>query len=106
MVEMRNAYEIFVGKPKGKRPLKRNKRTWENVDLIHPTQDRDQWRALVNTVMSGYEILNKDFTPWSELLASCVGCAAKNHTVGRREQRQMQNSDKTQIHFRYFYPDI
>jgi hypothetical protein len=27
MVEMRNAYEIFVGKPKGKRPLKRNKRT-------------------------------------------------------------------------------
>jgi hypothetical protein len=25
---------------------------WENVDWIHLVQDRDQWRALVNTVMS------------------------------------------------------
>jgi hypothetical protein len=25
---------------------------WEDVDWIHLTQDTDQWRALVNTVMS------------------------------------------------------
>jgi hypothetical protein len=25
---------------------------WENVDWIHPTQDRNQWQALVNTVMN------------------------------------------------------
>jgi hypothetical protein len=25
---------------------------WEGVDWIHPAQDRDQWRALVNTVMN------------------------------------------------------
>jgi hypothetical protein len=24
---------------------------WEVVDLIHVAQDRDQWQALVNTVM-------------------------------------------------------
>jgi hypothetical protein len=26
-------------------------RAWENVDWIHLAQDREQWRALVNTVM-------------------------------------------------------
>jgi hypothetical protein len=25
---------------------------WECVDWIHMTQDRDQWRALVDTVMN------------------------------------------------------
>jgi hypothetical protein len=24
---------------------------WEGVELIHLVQDRDQWRALVNTIM-------------------------------------------------------
>jgi hypothetical protein len=37
--ETRNAYRILVGKPEGKRPLGRPRR-------------RDQWRALVNTVMN------------------------------------------------------
>jgi hypothetical protein len=53
--EMRNAYKIFVGKPKGNRPLGRPKRrrennikmnlkgrVWEFVDLIHQIQDRKQ----------------------------------------------------------------
>jgi hypothetical protein len=30
MEGMRNAYKIFVGKPKGKRPLGRPRRRWEN----------------------------------------------------------------------------
>jgi hypothetical protein len=60
----RNAYRIFVGKPEGKRPLGKSKRRlvdkikmdfreirWDGMDWIDLVQDRDQWRALVNTVM-------------------------------------------------------
>jgi hypothetical protein len=54
-----------VGKPEGKRLLGRPRRRWEdnirmdireiewgNVDWIDRALDRDQWRALVNTVMN------------------------------------------------------
>jgi hypothetical protein len=57
MGQMINAYNILVGKPHGKRPLRRHRRRWEDnikmgsVDWIHVTQDRDHWWALVNTVM-------------------------------------------------------
>jgi hypothetical protein len=60
----RNAYRILVGKSEGKRPLGRPRRTWVNnikmdpieigwdgVDWIDMAQYRDQWRALVNTVL-------------------------------------------------------
>jgi hypothetical protein len=62
--EKRNAYKILVGMPEGKRPLGRPRRKWEDnirMDLrvgwggmnwIDLDQDRDQWRALVNTVMN------------------------------------------------------
>jgi hypothetical protein len=44
-----------VGKPEGKRPLGRARRRWvDNIkmDLVEIGWDgRDQWRALVNTVM-------------------------------------------------------
>jgi hypothetical protein len=63
--EMRNAYKILIGQPEGKRPLRRTRRRWEDnfkmdlrdigleaVDWIHVVQDRDRWRALVNTVMN------------------------------------------------------
>jgi hypothetical protein len=61
---MRNSYEILVGKPESNRPLGRSRRRWEDiirmdlgeigwkiVDWIRLAEDRNQWRALVNTVM-------------------------------------------------------
>jgi len=64
MGEVGNEYRILVRKPEGKKPLGRlrhrwedNIRTnlseivWEGVDWMHLAQDRDQWRAVVNTVM-------------------------------------------------------
>jgi hypothetical protein len=63
MGEKRNACRISVGKPEGKRPLGRPRRRWvdnikmdlrdigwDGMDWIDVAQDRDQWRALVNTV--------------------------------------------------------
>jgi hypothetical protein len=65
MGKKRNVYRILVGKPEGKRPLERPGRRWgDNIrmdlreiewggmDWIDLVQDRDQWRALVNTIMN------------------------------------------------------
>jgi hypothetical protein len=65
MWEKRNAYRLLVGKPDGKRPLRRQRRrwvdniemdllemSWGGVDCIGLAQDRDKWRALVNAVMN------------------------------------------------------
>jgi hypothetical protein len=65
MGEPRNAYRILLGTPEVKRPLGRSKRRWGNhirmdlremewggMDWTDLDQDRDQWRALVNTVMN------------------------------------------------------
>jgi hypothetical protein len=55
MGEMRNTYKILVGKPEGKRPLRRPGHDWEDIrldlreigwevmDWMHLAQNRDKW---------------------------------------------------------------
>jgi hypothetical protein len=65
MGEKRNAYRLLVGKPEGKIPLGRPRRRWldnirmdlvevrwGDVDWIGLAQDRDRWRARVNSVLN------------------------------------------------------
>jgi hypothetical protein len=65
MGDMKNAYNILVGKPEGKIPLGRPRRRWEDniimdlrkmvwegADCMHLAEGRDQWRVLVNTVIT------------------------------------------------------
>jgi hypothetical protein len=65
MGEKRNAYRLLVVKPEGKRPLGRPKHRWVDnirtdlgevgwgdVDWIGLAQDRNMWRALVNSVLN------------------------------------------------------
>jgi hypothetical protein len=63
--DKKNAYGILVGKPEGKRPLGRPRYRgvdnikmdlrnmgWDGMDWIDLAQDKDQWMALVNTVVN------------------------------------------------------
>jgi hypothetical protein len=65
MEEKRNGCRLLVGKPEGKRPLGRPRRKWVDnikmdlgevgwvdVDWIGLAQDRNRWRALVNSVLN------------------------------------------------------
>jgi hypothetical protein len=60
----RNTYRLLVGKSEGRRPLGRPRRRWVDnvmmdlvevgwgdVDWIGLAQDRNRWRALVNSVL-------------------------------------------------------
>jgi hypothetical protein len=65
MGEQNNLCRILVGKPEGERPLGRRRHRWvdniemnlrelgwRDMDWIDLAQDRDQWSALMNTVMN------------------------------------------------------
>jgi hypothetical protein len=65
MGEKRDAYRLLVGKPEGRRPLGRPGRRWldnirmdllevgwDDVDWIGLAQDRDRWKALVNSELN------------------------------------------------------
>jgi hypothetical protein len=65
MGEKRNAYRLFVGKPNGKRQLGSPIRRWEDnirmdlgemgwgdMDWTGLAEDRNRWRALVNSALN------------------------------------------------------
>jgi hypothetical protein len=65
MGERKNAYRILVGEPERRRPLGRPRRRWvdnikmdlreigwDGIDRTDLAQDRNQWRALLSTVMN------------------------------------------------------
>jgi hypothetical protein len=62
MGEGRGVYRVLVGRPEGRRQLRRPRRRWEDngssrsglggMDWIDLAQDRGRWRAVVNAAMN------------------------------------------------------
>jgi hypothetical protein len=82
MGEMRNAYNILVGKPEGKRPLGRPRHRWESnikmdlietefggVDWINLAQNRDWWWGSCEHGNEPWDSINeREFLDWLNIL--------------------------------------
>jgi hypothetical protein len=77
MGEERKVHRALVEKPEEKRPLGRPRcrlqdgirmdlmeLVWGSVEWIQLAQDRDRWRALVNTMVN-----HRVLEPWSQLVS-------------------------------------
>jgi hypothetical protein len=89
--EKRNTYRLMLRNPEGKRSVLRPRRRWMinikmdlgktewgRMDWLDMAQDKDQWRALVNTVMNLRVPLNT-----GKLLNSCTTVGLSRRTLLR-----------------------
>jgi hypothetical protein len=87
--EKRNTYRLLVGKPEEKRPLGRPRMDnirmdlgevrWGDVDWIGLAQDRNRWRALVNSVLN-LRVLQNAWKLSSGLTSSGLSSSAQLHS--------------------------
>jgi hypothetical protein len=111
--EKRNACRILLGKPERKRPLERLRCMWvDNIkmglraigwggkDWIDLVQDRDQWMALVNTVINfGFHKIFENFLVAERLAASQEGLSFMELIRSTTTQETKKDGHSTRLLF-------